>query len=303
MQIRTAIILFLLFGTSGLFGQAEILSIWSDSIPHYKDVGESEEHKQDGILWISNVQQPKLDVYLPAKNNANGMGVLICPGGGYHGLAYDWEGSDIAKWFNSRGIAAFVLKYRLPIAKSVVVKHEVPLMDAQQALRLIRKNSEKWNLESDKIGIMGFSAGGHLASTVGTHFKYNKEPGLLRPDFMILVYPVITMYEEFTHMGSRNALIGLNPSEEMVELFSNETQISERTPPTLLIHSMDDKAVPVQNSLVFYEGLVKMNIPAEMHLYPEGGHGYSLAIKDPHLSTWPERMHDWLLQLKFENED
>ncbi len=303
MQIRSGISLLLLFSCHFLTGQNEIVPLWTEEVPHFRDTGEDEERESEQILWISNVQQPDLAVYLPAKRNATGIGVVICPGGGYQGLAYDWEGSDIAKWFNAKGIAAFVLKYRLPVSNSVLVKHETPLLDAQQAMRLVQAHADRWNVDESKIGIMGFSAGGHLASTAGTHFVMAEDADIVRPDFMILIYPVISMNHNFTHMGSREALLGQDPSPEMIALYSNENQITTATPPTLLIHSMDDQAVPVKNSLVFYEGLIEKDVQAEMHLYPEGGHGYSLALDDEHLSTWPDRMNEWLKQLKFENEE
>ncbi|MDZ7720207.1 MAG: alpha/beta hydrolase [Balneolaceae bacterium] len=188
---------------------------------------------------LNRFRTPTLEIYLPAKDQAQQVrAVVILPGGGYRGLAYDWEGTDFAKWFNSKGIAAFVLKYRLPISDSVVEPNEAPLQDAKRALRTVRANAEKWNLSKDEIGVMGFSAGGHLASTLGTH--YNHEDSVAsdsintlsaRPDFMILIYPVITMKEPYTHHGSRNNLLGENPSDEMVEYYSNEAQVTEDTPP------------------------------------------------------------------------
>ncbi len=299
MQIKlTLVFMALLLSVNG-YCQNQIIDLWEGAIPNYLQTNEIEEHEIDKILWITNVQKPTLAVYLPSKGNANGMGVLICPGGGYHGLAYDWEGIDIAKWFNSKGIAAFVLKYRLPISKSVTVDHETPLLDAQQALRIVRNNAESWNVSSNQIGIIGFSAGGHLASSTGTHFRYAIDSEKVRPDFMILVYPVITMDKAYTHMGSRVALLGDDPDKEIEVLYSNEFQVTKATPPTILIHSMDDDVVSVKNSLLFYERLINAGVPTEMHLYPEGGHGYSLALDDAHLSTWPSRVHDWLKQLKF----
>lgn len=283
----------------------EILPLWPEKMPNYQETGDIESAKKDEILWIQNVQEPSLEIFLPTKRNSTGRAVVICPGGGYSGLAYDWEGSDIAKWFNSKGIAAFVLKYRLPQSKSVNTSFEAPLQDAQRALKLVRSNAKKWNLNEEQIGIMGFSAGGHLASTLGTHFESTKgfEQDPLnnisaRPDFMVLIYPVITMDTTYTHSGSRNNLLGKNPDKELVEFYSNELQVTENTPPTFLLHSTDDKAVPVMNSLLFYQALVEKEIYSEMHIFPTGGHGYALATGKGALEKWPDLLHAWLLTLE-----
>jgi len=236
--------------------------------------------------------------------NATGMGVIICPGGGYGVLAYDWEGADIAKLLNSRGIAAFVLKYRLPQSQSVIVSHKAPIQDAIRAMQFVRFNAEKWNVDLNKIGVVGFSAGGHLASTLGTHFNdrlqnTNDEIDKLnaRPDFMALIYPVISMKDGITHSGSRNNLLGKSPSKELVEYYSNELQVTKETPPTFLIHSSNDKVVPVENSILMYQALLQENIPTEMHIFPEGGHGYSLAINKNYINAWPELFITWLNNL------
>jgi acetyl esterase/lipase len=283
------------------------LPLWIDAIPNYQHTDEMEIRDTTDIVKISYVQQPAIDVYLPAKKNATGQAVIICPGGGYWILAYDWEGSDIAKWLNSKGVAAIVLKYRLPVSKSNIIRHESPLLDAKRAMRLVRFHAQTWQIKPDKIGIMGFSAGGHLASTLGTHF----DPGdstaqdpiealSSRPDFMILVYPVITFCQPFMHRGSRNSLLGEAADTVMVTYFSNELQVKENTPPTFLVHAGDDDGVPVENSLVFYQALRAKKIPAEMHIYPEGGHGFSLAIGKYYLDTWTDRCIDWLQRLNLQ---
>jgi len=243
-------------------------------------------------------------VFLPTKKSNSGRAVIICPGGGYHNVVYDWEGTDIAKWFNSKGIAAFVLKYRLPNTKSVKVTYEAPLQDAQRALRIVRAQSEKWQINPNKIGIMGFSAGGHVASTLGTQFNNPnkfKEPAIdsisARPDFMILVYPVVTMKLDYTHKGSRLSLLGEHPSEALINQYSNELQVTQNTPPTFIVHSGDDTAVPVENSLNLYKALKEKGVKTEMHIYPEGGHGYSLALGKGYLQTWADRLYDWLQSL------
>lgn len=281
--------------------QNKILPLWEGDPPNYLETNEVTIWDTSDIVRVRLVQKPDIAIYLPSKKNATGEAVVICPGGGYHILAYDWEGSDIARWFNSHGIAAFVLKYRLPISNSNVIPHISPLLDAQRALRLVRYHADEWNIDSQKIGIMGFSAGGHLASTLSTHHDGgdpSKDDPVdrvsCRPDFSILVYPVISFTEEFAHSGSRKALIGENPGKKLVNYFSNELQVNEDTPPAILIHSDDDKGVPVENSIAYYKALRAHNIPSELHIYPYGGHGFSLAIGRGHLSTWPDRVIEWI---------
>lgn len=276
-----------------LNAQQHHLLLWPEGVPNYKDVGEEEIIEGNGSRSLSYVQEPTIEVFLPSTSNNIRRAVVICPGGGYSHLAYDKEGTDIAKWLNGYGIAGIVLKYRLPKAKSNIVPHETPLMDAQKAMKMVKENANDWNIDSTKIGIMGFSAGGHLASTLGTHF----DPGS-RPDFMILIYPVISLKQEITHMGSRTNLIGGTPNPELEAYYSNELQVKANTPPTFIVHSMDDKAVPVENSLFFYQALKDKNIPSEMHLYPYGGHGYSLALNKGRLESWKDRLIDWMKGLK-----
>ena len=269
--------------------QDHLLPLWPDKVPNYKNVGNEEKRDTTNAVRISDVQSPSIEVYLPSRSHATEQAVLICPGGGYSILAYDKEGTDIAKMLNGKGIAGIVLKYRLPRSKSNIEPHKSALMDAQQAMKLVRTNAEKWNINPEKVGVMGFSAGGHLASTLGTHFDEAS-----RPDFMVLIYPVVSMAEEITHMGSRINLIGENPSEEMITLYSNELQVKSNTPPTFIVHSTDDGAVPVENSLRLYQAIKDQNIPIEMHIYPYGGHGYGLAIGKGRLATWPDLLIDWL---------
>ena len=280
-----------------------ILPLWKGSVPNLKNsiATETRSIKEPGLTWIEKVVSPTIEVFLPAKGNANGKAVLICPGGGYEGVAYDWEGTDIAKLLNSKGIAGIVLKYRLPDPALFTNSPFVPLQDVQRAIRLIRYHAKKWNVDDSHVGVMGFSAGGHLASTLGTHFNAKTLSGNLvvdtlsaRPDFMILMYPVISMKDGLTHEGSRNALLGNTPAGDLTEEFSNELQVKNDTPPAFIVHSADDDTVPVENSLVFFSALKKKNIPVEMHIYPDGGHGYSLALNNSHLSTWAERMLEWI---------
>ncbi|WP_114783089.1 alpha/beta hydrolase [Botryobacter ruber] len=239
---------------------------------------------------------PNLTVYLPSKDKATGTAVIICPGGGYRGLVMKREGHDVAAEFNKMGVAAFVLEYRLPSDATMKDKSIGPLQDAQQAIKTVRQRATEWNINPNKIGILGFSAGGHLASTAGTHFKRevieNKEHISLRPDFMILVYPVISFSDSLAHMGSRENLIGTSPTPEMIKLYSNELQVTPQTPPTFLVHAGDDSKVVVANSLRFYEALLKKNVPAEMHLYPKGEHGFS---KGAPIDNWLERVRYWMI--------
>jgi acetyl esterase/lipase len=296
--------LLMLFLSLYCFSQDLNIPLWPDGIPNYKETGSLERWDTSDIIAVTNVQKPYIAVYLPAKRQSTGQAVVICPGGGYWALAYNWEGIDIAKWLNSKGIAGIVLKYRLPTSEGQVIPNESPLMDAKRALRLVRYHASEWNIDPEGIGIMGFSAGGHLASTLGTHFDYGEtyssdpvERISCRPDFMILVYPVITMTKPFMHKGSRNALIGENPETALAEKYSNELQVTEDTPPTFLVHAGDDKGVPVENSLVFYQALVDNDVPAEMHIYPKGGHGFSLAINKGHLANWTDVCIAWIKSL------
>ncbi|HUS02203.1 MAG TPA: alpha/beta hydrolase [Chitinophagaceae bacterium] len=283
-----------------------ILPLWvAGKLPNYQKTDETEKIDSGEIIHISKVQSPEIAVYLPTKKHATGQTVIVCPGGGYSNLSYNWEGADVAKLLNAKGITAVVLKYRLPNSKSNIVPNLSPLLDAKRAIRTVRFNAAKWNINKNKVGIMGFSAGGHLASTLGTHFddgeinsKDSIEQFSSRPDFMILVYPVITMTKNIMHKGSRNNLIGATPTDELAKLYSNELQVTKTTPPTFLVHATDDKGVPVENSLVFYQALKDNGVPAEMHIYPSGGHGFGLGIGKGYLETWTDRLIDWLRGLK-----
>lgn len=295
------ITLFSMIMISATMAQNQVLPLWEGDPPNYRDTGEETIIETGDIMMVSNVQKPDIAVYLPAKKNATGEAVVICPGGGYHILAYDWEGVDIASWLNSKGIAAIVLKYRLPDASCNIVPYKSPLMDAQRAMRTTRASAEKWNIDPTKIGVMGFSAGGHLASTLSTHFDAG-DPDCLdpveqvscRPDFSILMYPVISFSNEITHAGSKQNLLGENPDPKLVEYFSNELRVTEETPPAILIHSADDDVVPVENSIAYFNAIRQYSDLSEMHIYPYGGHGYSLAIGQGHLASWPDRVSDWI---------
>jgi acetyl esterase/lipase len=253
-----------------------------------------------GALGTSDRDKPTLTVHLPPADKANGTAVVVCPGGGYGFLASDHEGKQPAEWLNKLGVAAFVLKYRIH-TKEAPYQHPAPLLDAQRALRTVRARAKEWHVNPQRIGIWGFSAGGHLASTAGTHFDDGKPDASdpidrvsCRPDFLILAYPVITLMAPTTHMGSRQNLLGANPEEKMLESLSNDRQVTAKTPPTFLFHTSTDTAVPPENSVLFYLALRKAGVPAELHIYEKGPHGVGLAPKDPLLSTWPDRLQAWL---------
>lgn len=274
-------------------------------IPHLKAKAQVANHKTilvwpkgaPGAKGNTSADKPSLTIFLPPSNKNSGTGVLICPGGGYVMEAMNKEGYAVAKWLNKLGIAGFVLKYR----HGNRYRYPAPFQDATRAMRIIRQNAKKWHLKSDKIGIIGFSAGGHLASTVGTHWDRGKKDSKdvikhysSRPDFMILAYPVITMEKPYAHEGSKHALLGKHPNPSLVKWLSNERQVTSQTPPTFIVQATTDPTVPVQNSVLFYEALIKHGVSAEMHLYAKGPHGFGLAKKYPLLSTWPMLCRNWL---------
>jgi acetyl esterase/lipase len=249
-----------------------------------------------GAQGTEDTDKPSLAPYLAPAGRGTGTAIIVCPGGGYGGLSMDKEGDQIAKWLNSLGVSAFVLKYRL----GPKYHHPVELGDAQRAIRTVRSKASEYGLLPDRIGIMGFSAGGHLASTAGTHFDAGDAAAAdpidrlsSRPDFLVLCYPVIS-FGQFAHQGSKRNLLGENPDPKLVESLSNETQVTAQTPPTFLFHTTTDAAVPVENSVMFYAALRKAGVPAELHIYERGPHGVGLAQTDEALSSWPARLADWL---------
>lgn len=246
--------------------------------------------------WIQKVSRPAIQVYLPAKIKATGASVLIFPGGGYAGLTFEYEGTQQAMFFVDHGVAAFVVKYRIPSDKTMIDKPIGPLQDAQQAMRFARQHAVEWNLDPARIGAIGFSAGGHVASSLATHFNKayvdNPDHTNLRPDFLIVVYPVISMDAKITHMDSRNALLGTAPSEDKVRLFSNELQVTKDTPPTLILQAADDKLVDVDNSVVFFEALRHAGVSVEAHLFEKGQHGLFLMPRD----QWQGIIMQWLTE-------
>ena len=278
-----------------------VIDLYNDGVPNNKQVANKENSTtRDNVTRIGKVSNPTLTVFRPAK--PNGKSVIICPGGGYGILAFDKEGTRVAEEFNKWGVTAFVLKYRLPDDSINIDRSLAPLQDAQQAIRWVRANAAQYGIDRDKIGIMGFSAGGHLASTATTHFNFkadaaNADTTSARPDFAILIYPVITFDSTFGHKGSRNNLVGANASKEKFDFYSNELQVTSTTPPTFLIHASDDATVPVENSIRFYQACIKNKVPAEMHIYPKGGHGFGMYNKTTD-DNWMERLRNWLKSIK-----
>jgi pectinesterase len=278
----------------------QVIPLYQNSVPNNKPVTDKEYSTfRDNVTRIAKVSNPTLTVFKPDK--PNGKAVIICPGGSYAILAFDKEGTRVAEEFNKWGVTAFVLKYRLPDDTINIDKSLAPLQDAQQAIRYVRTNAAQYGIDKNKIGIMGFSAGGHLASTTATHFNFkadvaNVDTTSVRPDFAILVYPVISFDSSFGHKGSRNNLVGMNASKEKIDFFSNELQVTHTTPPSFLVHAGDDGTVPVENSIRFYQACIKNQVPAELHLYPKGGHGYGMYNKTTD-DSWMERLRNWLNKL------
>jgi acetyl esterase/lipase len=299
--VRLFIIFFVLVQTINTFAQDFVLPLYTGEIPNAKNNGTQEVVERKDITVITKVQNPDISVFSPTNRMATGQAVIICPGGGYWILAYDLEGTDFAKYFNSIGVAAVVLKYRLPTTGNSFVPHNTPIMDAQQAMRLVRFNAKKWNIKPDKIGIMGFSAGGHLASTLGTHFDYGDKTAKdsvaqqsCRPDFMILAYPVISFVDSAAHKGSAEALCGKIPCEDLLINYSSELQVKEDTPPAFFVHADNDSGVPVENTLLMYKALRAKKISAELHILSEGEHGFGLAIGNDHINSWTNSLKLWL---------
>ena len=273
------------------------IRLYSGEIPGSKNVPDQEQRSPNAEVdsLVSKVSTPTLTAFFPSKDKSTGAAVIICPGGGYHTLLIKREGTDVARAFNKQGVAAFVLKYRLPDDRIMNDKSIGPLQDAQQAIRIVRENAQKWNINPHKIGIMGFSAGGHLAATAGTHFDTvmidNQEKIDLRPDFMVLVNPVISFMNPARHSGSKNNLLGNTPTDLQISFFSNEMHVNSSTPTTFLVHTVPDIVVPVENSMMFFDALRKNKVPVEMHLYGKGEHGF---LTNPPFDEWFGRCVYWM---------
>jgi acetyl esterase/lipase len=257
------------------------------------------KHENREITWTSQVTWPTLTVYSPAEKNT-GAAVIICPGGGYGGLAYDMEGSEVAQRFAEHGVTGIVLKYRMPRPAESKGQVPLPIQDGQRAVQTIRARAVEWKIDPSRIGIMGFSAGGHLAATVSTHVlaaDANASDAVLkvssRPDFSVLVYPVITFDAQVGHSGSANNLLGKNPDPDLVKLYSNDLQVDAKTPPAFLVHAADDP-VKVGNSELYDAALTKAGVPHEFMRLEKGGHGFGMGIKGGEPATWPDRCLAWL---------
>jgi len=282
MKIFLLLVLTIGFAAALQSAPQKVELLWPDGAP--------------GALGSADEDRPSLTIYRPDPAKAVGAGVVVCPGGGYGALSMDHEGRQIADWLNGLGFAAFVLKYRL----GPRYHHPVEMEDGQRAVRMVRFRAKNYGIAPDRIGIWGFSAGGHLASTVGTHFDAGKPDAVdpidrvsCRPDFMVLAYPVISFTTPYVHKGSMRNLLGDNPDPELVRSLSNELQVTPQTPPTFLFHTDSDDGVPAENSVLFYLALRQNNVPAEMHIFERGPHGVGLAQKDPALSLWPTLLANW----------
>jgi acetyl esterase/lipase len=299
-SIKAVLFLLSLLMSISAFSQKKEILLW-EKIPgeiQAKDYTEKIDYDTNKVAkGIRNVTQPTLTAFFADPKKSNGTSVLICPGGGYEHLSITKEGYKVAEWLNSLGINAFVLKYRLPSDLIMKDKSIGPLQDAQEALRLIRRNAGKWQLNPNKIGVLGFSAGGHLAATLSTHYDdkvyASTDTTSARPDFSILIYPVISMESAITHDGSKNNLLGTNATDEIIQKYSNEKQVTATTPIAFLVHATDDKAVPVENSINYYLALKKQKVAAELHIYESGGHGFGLGVKGTN-EFWTKTCEKWL---------
>ncbi|MBN2805147.1 MAG: alpha/beta hydrolase [Prolixibacteraceae bacterium] len=294
------IFIVILFVSITAFSQEKTINLWSGPVPGSIENPDWIETTDSNNGWTKTrlITNPRLDFYPAKPDENNGTAVVICPGGGYWGIAIDHEGKQTAEWLNSMGISAFVLKYRLPDDAIMIDQSIGPLQDAQEAIRLVRRNAKELHINPNKIGIMGYSAGGHLASTLSTHFNEKvyqaADTTSARPDFSLLIYPVISMDAAITHAGSRLFLLGEDPSEEQVKCFSNELQVNAQTPPAFMVHSLDDQVVPVQNSMNYALAMKKFNVHCELHIYEQGGHGYGLGRSANTESSWPVACKLWL---------
>lgn len=279
--------------------QNQVIPLWNKIPDEIKaaDYKEKEITNEGKVQSTSLVTIPTLTAFFPNVTKPNQTAVIILPGGGYQHLAIDKEGTKAAQWFNSLGIPAFVLKYRLPSDLIMKNKNVGPLQDAQEAVRCVRQNAAKWNIDPNKIGILGFSAGGHLAAALSTHYDDKVYESAYkvsaRPDFSLLIYPVISMQNDITHKGSQINLLGNNASQDLIDSFSNEKKVTAKTPPAFLIHATDDTVVLPENSIDYYLALKKNGVTAELHLYEKGGHGFGLGVNDTS-KYWTRDCEEWL---------
>lgn len=280
----------------------ELINLYAGAVPNSKPSKAIDQATLPQNGQFSSVVKPQLEVYLPEKDKANGTAVILIPGGSYKVIVFAGEGRRSANELVKQGLTVFILKYRLPNDSMMVDKTIGPLQDAQQAVKIVRENAAKYGVDPNKVGVIGFSAGGHLASTIGTHYQKavidNATGTNLRPDFLALVYPVISMQDNLTHKDSRKNLLGANPSKEAIDLYSNDLQVDSKTPPTFLVHAGDDRVVLVDNSIAFYQNLIKAKVPAEMHLFPKGGHGFG----GQPIDMWTGPLVKWMQNNKWINK-
>jgi acetyl esterase/lipase len=301
-MIRITLILLLFCLGAFQTSDQEFMPLWPEKkMPNTKGLAVKDSIATERIYKVGT---PGMYAFFPSAQENKGAAVIICPGGGYERLAYIISGWQLAKWFNTMGISAFVLNYRLPNSPDLKERHLGPLQDAQRAMRLIRAHADKWGIKRDKVGILGTSAGGHLAATLGTHLTDVSAIGdslnkvTFRPDFMILISPVINL-GPYAHAGSRKNLLGPNPAAELLKKYSLEQQVSAATPPAFLVHAANDKSVSPRNSLLFYQALLEKNIPASLHIYPQGGHAIALRNNPGSTETWTELCERWLIETGF----
>ncbi len=283
------------------YAQVRNISLYAGSIPNSKQPVAPYVEQVNDNGYVSRVSIPELIPFFPKKRTANGTAVIICPGGGYQLIVTPEEGEEVAREFNKIGVTAFVLKYRLPNDTIMIDKSIGPIQDVQRAIQLVRKRASEWSIDPDKVGVVGLSAGGHLASTAGTHFNKsfieNKENVSLRPDFMILIYPVIS-FSPIQKTRTMVNLLGRDPSEAAREYYSNEKQVTAQTPPTFLVHAADDERILVQHSLLFHEALLRMKVKTELHIFQDGGHGFGLQNPNSK-SKWFDWCRNWLVENGF----
>ena len=299
--LLTTTIYFLCLFTA--YAQKDIIPLYPEGVKCGNDLPAVTDYDGTGRIF-KKVVDPEIWYYPSEKKNSTQTAILVIPGGGYWGLWFDHEGVKVANWLNGLGISAFVLKHRVPHWESEDCRSKVALSDAQRAMRIIRANSKKWDINPNTIGVLGFSAGGHLASTLSTHHDNGLDLSEIeidktssRPDFSVLVYPVVTMKYPYTHFGSRKDLLGEIPSEELVTYFSNDLQVRSDTPPAILIHTDEDKVVPPENSINYYLALRKFNIPAALHIWEGGSHGLGLADNyEGSFKNWPETVKNWMIE-------
>jgi acetyl esterase/lipase len=280
----------------------ELINLYAGAVPNSKPSKAVDQPTLPTSSQFSSVVKPQLEVYLPEKDKATGAALIVIPGGSYKMIVFQGEGRRSAAELVKHGIAVFILKYRLPNDSMMVDKTIGPLQDAQQAVKIVRENAAKYGVDVNKVGVIGFSAGGHLASTIATHYQKavidNANGTNLRPDFVALVYPVISMQDNLTHKDSRKNLLGATPSKEAIDLYSNDLQVDSKTPPTFLVHAGDDRVVLVDNSIAFYQNLIKAKVPAEMHLFPKGGHGFG----GQPIDMWMGPLVKWMQNNKWINK-